>query len=327
MDELHCPFPSALNPGTEAAHRHTRSWAQRFGLVSSANIERQVATERFTWLVGGFFPHALPRELDLISDFTSWLFWHDDVCDETTLGEDPTTLRHQFDWLLGVLTRRKPVRPRDAFDHAFADLRDRFEAAAPSPGWFARFVTSVQQYFEGGVWEAVNRQRQVVPSLDVYVAMRGHAGGMYIYRDFVELVLRAELPLCARAHPAMARLVQIAVNVACWHNDLFSLQKELAYGDMHNLVVAIAHESPRDVAVAKAIAIQRCNDEIAAFAATAGRVPSFGAEVDPLVAAYADGLGALVRGNLDWSLGTERYQRELAAQVKTVRAAGVSEAG
>jgi hypothetical protein len=53
----------------------------------------QVATERFTWLVGGFYPWAHERELELISDFTSWLFWHDDLCDETTLGEDPTRSR------------------------------------------------------------------------------------------------------------------------------------------------------------------------------------------------------------------------------------------
>src|SRR3954462_1507134 len=140
MDELLCPFVSALNPGTEAAHAHTRAWAERFGLVGTAQIARQGATEPFTWLVGGFYPWAQQRELELISDFTSWLFWHDDVCDETTLGEDPVALARQFEQLLGILSRRRPVRAGDPFDHAMADLRDRFEEAAPSPGWFARMV-------------------------------------------------------------------------------------------------------------------------------------------------------------------------------------------
>src|SRR6476619_7267280 len=92
MEELRCPFESALNPGTEAAHRHTRDWAVGHGLVCNANIERQVATEQFTGLVGRLYPRAARTELELISDFTSWLFWHDDVCDETALGEDPAAL-------------------------------------------------------------------------------------------------------------------------------------------------------------------------------------------------------------------------------------------
>jgi 5-epi-alpha-selinene synthase len=59
-------------------------------------------------------------------------------------------------------------------------------------------VASVQQYFEGCVWEAVNRRLGSVPSVDLYMDMRPFAGGMYIYRDFVELVARAELPLVVR---------------------------------------------------------------------------------------------------------------------------------
>jgi hypothetical protein len=315
MQGLDCPFPSALNAATEATHHHTWRWAQEHGLVRDANSQRQVMTERFTWLVGHFYPWADARELELISDFTSWLFWHDDLCDETTLGEDPLALAHQFDCLLGIFTRRRP--PRDEpFDRAFADLRDRFEALAPSWGWFARLVTSIQQYFDGGLWEASNRRQNLVPSVGAFIGMRRFAGGMYIYCDFVELALRAELPLPARQHREVLRLVQITCNVACWHNDLFSLEKELAYGDVHNLVVALAKEQQLALPEARALAVATCNKEVAAFANTVGRLPSFGAETDARLAPYLRGLGALMRGNLDWSLGTERYRRSLDRQEK-----------
>jgi hypothetical protein len=318
MEDLRCPFPSALNPGTEAAHLHTRAWAQRFGLVRDARIDRQIATERFTWLVGGFYPWAQQRELELVSDFTSWLFWHDDVCDETALGEDPAALAAQFDWLIGILTWRRAERPGDAFDRAFADLRDRFAAAAPSRGWLARMVASVQQYFEGCVWEAANRHHRCVPGVDLFKIMRPFAGGMYIYRDFVELAARAELPLVARGLRELLRLQEITVNVACWHNDLFSLDKELAHGDVHNLVVVIAQERRVSIAEARAIAVAWCNDEVAGFEPIALQVPSFGAEVDALVAAHARSLGALMRGNLDWSLATDRYRVALTLSAKAV---------
>jgi 5-epi-alpha-selinene synthase len=313
--ELICPFMSALNTGTQAAHEQTREWANGFGLVRNADIRRQVLTERFTWLVGGFYPWAQPRELQLISDFTSWLFWHDDVCDETALGEDPAALGLRFDQLLGVFARRAPAGRDDPFAAAFGDLGERFAAAAPTQGWLARMVASLQQYFEGCVWEAGNRRHGRVPGVAHYIDLRPFAGGMYIYRDFVELVARAELPLAVRAHSDVQRLHQITLNVACWHNDLFSLDKELARGDVHNLVLVIAREHGVSLGDARAQAVSLCNREVAAFAATAGRVPSFGVEVDAQVAGHTRALGALMRGNLDWSLGTDRYRpaREVAS--------------
>lgn len=309
LDRLYCPFWSALNPGTEAAHRHTHAWAEAFGLCRGAKAQRQVASEQFTWLVGRFFPRAAPDVLDLISDFTSWLFWHDDVCDETTLGEDPTALARQFHWLFGVLTRRQEIRAGQPFDAAFADLRDRFEAAAPSPAWFARFVVSVQQYFDAGVWEAINRQDGVVPTVESFVGMRRFAGGMYIYLDFVELALGAELPLVVRGRRDVARLQQITTNVACWHNDLFSLPKELAFGDVHNLVVVIAKERTLNLAAATRAAMAECDREARAFRRLARQLPPFGPALDGLLARYLEGLGALMRGNLDWSRETARYRR------------------
>jgi hypothetical protein len=307
--QLRCPFESSLNPGTEVAHQHTRRWAERFGLVRDANSARQVATERFTWLVGRFYPWAAPAELQLISDFTSWLFWFDDVCDETGVGEDPAALAGQIDWLIGVLTRRREVRAGDPFDAAMADLRDRFEEASPSGGWFVRAVTSIQEYFEACLWESVNRRGGEVPAVDTFIQMRRFAGGMYIYHHFVELAARTELPLVVRGHQVVQRLVQITCNVACWHNDLFSLSKELAHGDVHNLVVVLAREQGVELSQARARAVQMCNREVRAFTATARRLPGFGADADRLLAQYRRGMGALMRGNLDWSLGTDRYRR------------------
>jgi hypothetical protein len=51
-------------------------------------------------------------------------------------------------------------------------------------------------------------------------------------------------------------------------------------------------------------------------------LPSFGAEVEPLVASHTRRLGALMRGNLDWSLDTERYRGSVPAQTKAAPGAG-----
>jgi hypothetical protein len=104
--------------------------------------------------------------------------------------------------------------------------------------------------------------------------------------------------------------------VAAWHNDVFSLDKELAYGDVHNLVLVIAREPAVSLPEARALAVARCNAEVDALQVTARRLPSFGEAADPIVADFVMGMGALMRGNLDWSLETLRYRGEAAALAK-----------
>jgi 5-epi-alpha-selinene synthase len=169
-------------------------------------------------------------------------------------------------------------------------------------------VASTQEYFEACVWEAANRQRGLTPNVDSYMDMRRCAGGMYIYADFIELVARAELPLVARRQMDVRRLVQIACNVSCWHNDLFSLEKEVARGDVHNLAVVLARQHGLGLREGRAMAVDHCNREVAEFLPIARGLPSYGPEVDPHLASYQMGLGSLMRGNLDWSHTTDRYR-------------------
>jgi hypothetical protein len=83
----------------------------------------------------------------------------------------------------------------------------------------------------------------------------------------------------------------------------------------------IAQERRVSIAEARAIAVAWCNDEVAGFEPIARHLPSFGAEVDALVAAHARSLGALMRGNLDWSLATGRYRGALTPPAEAVHAA------
>lgn len=317
MDELYCPFPSGLNPETEHAHRETSEWARRFELINSADSEWQLEHSQFSWLVGRFFPFAARRELQLISDFTSWLFWHDDLCDETSLGKDPRALGSRFDQLASTFARRSSPHPGHAFDLALADLRDRFESAAPSVAWLSRFASSMRDYFDACVWEASNRDSGAKPSTNVFICMRRKASGMCMYVDFLELIAQKELPLVVRAHRDVQRLARITNNVASWHNDLFSIAKEQAQGDVHNLALALAHEQQLDVAAAKRLTVALCNKEVATFEALRSALPAFEPEVDQDLRVFVAALGSMMRGNLDWSLATQRY----GGGVNAVRAA------
>jgi 5-epi-alpha-selinene synthase len=311
---LYCPFPSALNQHTAEAHRETLRWATVHGLVVGDDVRKTAQAEKYTWLVGRFYPSAPRACFQLLSDFTSWLFWHDDVCDETEIGHDPARLEARFRQLYAVLAGDAAARA-DPYEVSLADMRGRFIALAPDPAWISRFLASVYDYFEGCLWEAHNRARQIVPRVADFIPMRRCAGGMWIYLDFIELVNQSALPLLLRKHRDIRRLRQIANNVACWHNDLFSFSKEKRRGDVHNLVTALEADLQLSVPEAVQLAGRYCDAEAHNFVALESKLPPFEPPLRAALVPYLAGLKALMRGNLDWSLESGRYATGITAAV------------
>jgi 5-epi-alpha-selinene synthase len=305
--ELRCPFPSNIHPLTAKASERTLQWAREFGLVQDAERQRQAHSERFTWLVGRFFPRASESVLQLISDWTSWLFWHDDVCDETELGGTQHGLTGVFDRFFDILTGELGANPSSSFERALAEMVERFRRLAPDPVWMLRFATSVREYFDACIWEAGNRERGVVPSVGSFIPLRRCAGGMWIYLDFVELANGRKLSLELRKHRDVQRLVQITNNVASWHNDLFSLSKEMRAGDVHNLVTALQVEMDVDLEEARQVAIGYANAEVEAFVRIEQKLKASGIAALGDLDEYVSGLKDLMRGNLDWSAESGRY--------------------
>lgn len=294
---LNCPFPTRLHPEVDQLNQMTLEWAIGHGLTG--NLRKQTASERFTWLVAGFYPEGARARLQLLSDWTSWLFWHDDVCDETDIGNNPARLKRVFDRLFYVLEGGDPSN--NMYELSLAELSRRFQTLSPDTAWWHRFLTSTREYFDACLWESDNRQARQVPSVGDYIAMRRCAGGMWIYVDFVEFVAGKSLPLLQRQNQTLRQLAQVTTNIACWHNDLFSFAKEDERGDVHNLVTVLRVEQQLEVGEAFHLAVDYVNREVERYLRLRGelRIPELGP--------YLEGLQALMRGNLDWSLSSGRY--------------------
>lgn len=305
---LYCPFSASINPHTAEAHRRTVAWGQSHGLLGSGEIGRQQANEHHTGLVGRTFPHASRERFQLLCDWTCWLFWHDDVCDETTLGQHPTGLGRQFDRLFGILTGTAPPRTDNAFDMALVEMRQRFRALAPDQAWIYRFVTSVQDYFQGCIWEARNREYRKVPSVDDFIPLRRCAGATWIYLNFVEFASNQVLPIEIRENPSVKRLMQITCDIACWHNDLYSLPKELRQGDVHNLVTVLQAELRIPLEDAILRAAQWCDAEVREFQTIVAEFPRLEPSLDSILRSYVLSLASVMRGNLDWAQESSRYK-------------------
>jgi Terpene synthase family 2, C-terminal metal binding len=102
-------------------------------------------------------------------------------------------------------------------------------------------------------------------------------------------------------------LAQMTNNVISWANDLVSLDKERQQGDVHNLVLILAHEQrlPLQAAVDRVVALH--DAEVRAFIALTKRLPTFAPAVDADLDRYVIGMRFWMRANLDWSIAAARY--------------------
>jgi hypothetical protein len=315
IPQLYCPFPPEVNPHFEAVHEQTLAWGRQFGLVEDERAIARLRDAKIGSLVARAYSRSPRDPLVILTDLHTWLFILDDECDEAGIGKRPQRLGALHAQCLEVLSGLKPenrpmlsrTRPDAALIQALCDLRCRMDGLM-SRARMERFAVSVSEYFEAGVWEAKNREIGVWPNSTTYTPIRPFAGGMYIVLDLIDLTEGDTLPLVVRKDPCYQRLMLIASNVVLWSNDLFSLHKERAHHDMHNLALVLQHEEDINLQAAVDRVAWLIEREVKRFIALEARLPSFGPAVDSLLQRFVGVFRAYMRGNIDWSCETGRYR-------------------
>lgn len=306
LPELYCPFPPLVNRNADTVEQRTIEWAAQQGLLTDPVVRKRLERVRVGWLIARTYPDTALDELQLLADWCTWLFLQDDQCDEKGIGKDPVQLAGIHNRSLAVL-KGAPTHQKDRpLTFALTDLRRRLLERA-RPGWMARFLQTVADAFDASVWEAGNRARNSVPSVEQYLAKRPYTGGLYTLVEMVELTENLNLPFEIYDHPYIQKLTRRAVNAVCFSNDVISLAKELKQGDFHNLVVVLCHKDNISLqdAVYRVAALH--DAEVRAFINLELDMPSFGPAFETAVKQYVRILKAWMRGNLDWSYMSGRY--------------------
>ncbi|MFI6809913.1 terpene cyclase [Streptomyces luteogriseus] len=307
---LHLAFrhlPPELNPHAAAAVSHLRGWTERHGLIGTATARERFDRADFGSFAAATYPTADRQGVCLIADWFAWLFLLDDQLDDGALGKDPLKTGELMSQLFEVLTGDGDTPPAGApsIVTSLADLWRRTEA---SPRWRARFVDHV---IAGGLaagWEADNRARGMIPDVPSYVENRRHTGAIYVCMDLIEVVEGIDLPTEVYDSEPFARALRAACDVVCWTNDVYSLDKETALGEYHNLVTVVqhAHVLTADQAVDRVAAL--IADEVESFARWEGQALRTLPEHTALLEPYFAGMRSWMRGNFDWSARTRRYR-------------------
>jgi 5-epi-alpha-selinene synthase len=308
LPRLACPFPPVINGHADTIHENTVEWLHSFRVFEGEVAYRNFYATNIGRLAARFHPNASLEILQLVSDWYAWMFFRDDQRDESELGKDPIKLAAMNARFLEILKGAEPATEEDSLAHALWDLRQRLRVRSPTGTWTRRFIRSVRDHFDSTIWEAANRLEGLTPDIRVYVRMRPITGGLFVDTEFIEIAEQTHLPSKVRQHRDVKSLMQASNNVVCWANDIISLEKEVQRGDVHNLVLVL--QQKLDLSLQEAIdrAAEMYNAEIQMFVELEPHLPSFGKPVDANLRTFVSVLRTRMRGNLDWSLESGRYQ-------------------
>jgi len=101
---------------------------------------------------------------------------------------------------------------------------------------------------------------------------------------------------------------------------MISYNAEQARGGNHNIVAIVMHHNKTDVQGAMDWVYQYHKEVQAKFMDVyENKIPKFGEPVDTVLAQYVNGIGNLVRANVEWSYGCERDHGKKGKETQNTR--------
>ncbi|MFC6020340.1 terpene synthase [Plantactinospora solaniradicis] len=305
------PFPVRVSAHVGEVRQQSTRWATELGLVRTPGAVRRLDRANAADLAGRACPDARPDQLRLLSDLFTWLFTFDDSCDDDGLGQDPGQLGPVVGRLLDVLDLLGGPTPPELAGVAGptgAGLHDlcRRVRGQGSPRLLLRFADEMRDYLLALLWEAANRERDRTPPVAEYVQMRRHTGGVRPSFTLTDLAHGGPADATGRTGSEASTLDDLAADLVCWCNDIFSYAKERRQGrDGHNLIVVLARATGRAERRGLTDAARRFNAGLRTYLRLESEVLL---DADADTVRFVTARRCWIRGSYDWSLGAGRYR-------------------
>ncbi|MET7937371.1 terpene synthase family protein [Streptomyces sp. NPDC005322] len=314
---LDFPGSPKLGPGAKTAKEHTIRWLSRFDMVRDRSTLAEYEALDMDRLAAYFWPEAAGPDLEVAGDLHAWFIIFDDQFDGE-MGEDPEAVSRFVEAVVRVTATPDGEAlgaPPSPLLLSFRDLWRRMNAGMPR-GWQDRFRGHWRDYLRAHNREALTRTGHVFSSLATYLSVTRHTIGVQPCLDLIERFGGYTLPPALHDSALFAAMREAADDVVIFANDLASLDKEMAAGDVHNSVIVLRDREGRTVDEAVRRVADLANSRYRGFEEAAALLPALLADagvVDPAGRRDAEHFVAGIRhvmcGNLGWSLHTSRYDQ------------------
>lgn len=307
LHRLELPWSGREHPRKLEHQAAAQQLAESAGLLETAEAARRFAA--FVRLDSYVYPHFSKEALLAAGAFNHWLYFLDDQYDENPGFADRLEavremMRRAFEAMLWGRTRDDAT----AFERYTVQVRRLLDGQA-FDGWMPGFLQHVHSYmFEGSMRSIAVWRSGHTPGLEEYYRLRALDSGTYTVLHCSMLACGQALPDEVLDHPMVKELLLHANLHVSFANDLFSYQKEvLRHGYPCNLVQVVRHQHrlSQDDAVAQSIDL--VNEELRRFVELRDGLPRFGAETDASLSRWVEGMQTWMRGNVDYSLRSRRF--------------------
>jgi len=312
---MHCPLLSGRHPRSDALLEGHRRWAQSFDLFADEDDYARFCATRFDFLVSAQC-HRLSLDAALVvSHLMTWFFVYDDA-QEREHARQPggsKTTRRAVQRHLDVLDGDDPRDDDSPTLIAFADFlrRARELGGGGDDPWYRRMVHNLRLYAHGTLGEGI-----LDPASGANTALHWQVRQMTVaVQPGCDLAACAQSirPACVAHDFFVARMEQLTTNYNLWVNDLLGLNRDQRYG-LRNTVLIMRNEFGLPLEQVTRMAAHHSDQELRAFMNFERELPRLlGDAWHPeaaSLAAYAEVLKNCMRGLVDWTAASDRYQAD-----------------
>ncbi|KZT69363.1 terpenoid synthase [Daedalea quercina L-15889] len=309
------PFEGSLNPHYEQAAEASSVWLHSYGIGVVPEHKRAFFQQKGSELLCAYaYPYAGYDELRTTMDFINLLYVVDELSDDQG-GEDAwktgrvlLNIFHDPNWDDG-----------SRFAQMSKEVRNRL-LRVDVPACDRRLVKLCEDYVNAISLEAELRERNEVPDMEAFIALRRENSGVPFCIGAVGCALRLDLPDKIFEHPLMRRLHHAAADMVALSNDIYSYSREQALGlSGNNILTVLMNSEHCDLQTAADRAGLRFKQLMEGFQADKACLPSWGPDMDTVVGKFVMALETWVVGNCKWSFETHRYFGIERDEVKRTR--------
>ncbi|MEV6793207.1 terpene synthase family protein [Streptomyces sp. NPDC051320] len=191
----------------------------------------------------------------------------------------------------------------------FAELWSQVRAISPLDQ-LKRHASVIDNWLNVSLNEsgAVRYQRRI-PTTAHILGKFIQVHGMDMFIPWNQIALNAYLPEDIYGHPSVADTHVRFMNTVCWYNDIYGFNRDMASGEVYNLIAAMmAHEGKSSVE-AVTFLVDRTNAEMTALDYMAQSAGKDGIADDRLER-YTASIKKVVRAMLEWHVTSGKYDRQ-----------------
>lgn len=227
LPSFYCPLESGVHPKAAELEKRAIAWIDDFGLYADETERAWGIATHSTDFSCRIIPHGDEELILLFIQWNHWAFavddWHDNNSKNTVRTARVVDLGARIVCNLEIPGLN--MLEASPFSRALNDLSVRTRVMT-TPAQFKRITEGLRDWLFGANWIAANTERDTIPTLNDFMAIRPSVNGTRFSLAFSEIASRIELDMELQYSPKIQALIAAAGFIVSCDNDFFSYAKE-----------------------------------------------------------------------------------------------------